>query len=224
MDSIVDRLRSLILSGSIKPGTVLPQEELAQSLGVSRTPLREALFALEQEGLIGFSPSRVASVIELSTRDAEELMEMREIMDGLAARKLATRGLPDETASRLLDLIETMEQANQRGDKDRYLRANTAFHVEIVTATEHRQLMRHLAVIKMASEVVYLDSGPEHHERLRRGALEHREILEAIADHQPDRAESIARAHIRNASRHWVAPDPAAPTASADPAAEERPT
>jgi DNA-binding GntR family transcriptional regulator len=203
-ETVADSLRSLILDGSLAPGTQIRQEELARQLGVSRTPLREALVRLEAEGLVGFTPAGTATVTALSAVAASELLEMRELVDGLAARKLAQRGIKQPAYETLLGMTMQMEAGLAAGSKAAYLRANTAFHVHIATLTEHSQLLRHLPLIQLASEVVYLNTTRDHLRRMKHAVDEHREILSAINARDAEQAEHLARLHIKNAGGHWV--------------------
>ncbi len=204
-ESIVDQLRRLILEGALAPGTVLRQEHLAKQLQVSRTPLREALVALEREGFIVVSPSGAASVVALDARDAREIMDLREMIDGLAARLLAERGMSAQTDRELTVLAREMQAMAPR-DKHRYLVANGDFHVQIVQATGHERLRQFVPLVRMSAEVVYMrlqDQGP----RLARSAGEHGTILDAIRARDGAAAERLAREHVRNAAQHWLRED-----------------
>jgi len=200
-ERIVDELRRLIIAGTLEPGTVLRQEHLAQQLQVSRTPLREALIALEKEGLIVIAPSGAASVPALDTRDAREIMDVRELVDGLAARLLAERGLSEELDLELSAMAKEMRTT--RSDKQRYLVLNADFHTKLIEATGHARLQQFVPLVRMASEVVYTRAQKEGR-RLASSATEHTRILAAIRSGDGEEAERIARAHVRNAARHWL--------------------
>jgi len=204
-ENIVDQLRRLILEGKLAPGTILRQEHLARQLEVSRTPLREALLALESEGFVVIAPSGAASVVALDARDAREIMDVREMVDGLAARRLAERGLPTEIDRELTTLAKEMRTLAAR-DKHRYLVANADFHAKIVEATAHGRLRQFVPLVRMSSEVVYMrmqNQGP----RLTRSANEHAAILAAIRSGDAEAAERLAREHVRNAADHWLGED-----------------
>ena len=200
-ERIADELRRLIIAGTLAPGTVLRQEHLAQQLQVSRTPLREALIALEKEGLIVIAPSGAASVVALDTRDAREIMDVRELVDGLAARLLTERGMSEELDLELSAMAKEMRTT--RSDKQRYLVLNADFHTKIIEATGHARLQQFVPLVRMASEVVYTRAQKEGR-RLASSATEHTRILAAIRSGDAEEAERIARAHVRNAARHWL--------------------
>ena len=207
MEAVVEQLRSLILNGELAPGMPLRQQDLAEQLGVSRTPLREALLRLEREGLVETSTSGVSRVVELSGAAAIEILDVREVVDGLAARLMAERGLDAEERAQLDQYLAAMEDANGRDDKHGYLVANTAFHLQLLTGPEHRRLEQFTTLIQMSCQATYLQRQHQT-DRLRSSAGEHRGIVEAIAARDPDAAEACARAHIRSARRHWVGAGP----------------
>lgn len=201
-EGIVDQLRRAILEGQLAPGTVLRQEHLARRLQVSRTPLREALIALEREGFIAIAPSGAASVVALDARDALEIMDLREMVDGLAARLLAQRGLRPELDAELTALADEMRAIAAR-DKHRYLVANADFHVKIVEATAHARLQQFIPLVRMSCKVVYMHLQNQGR-RLSRSADEHARVLAAIRSGDAERAERLAREHVRNAAAHWL--------------------
>ncbi len=204
LDGIVDQLRRAIFEGTLVPGTVLRQEHLARQLQVSRTPLREALLALEHEGFIVFSPTGAATVASLDMVDAREIMDVREMVDGLAARLLAQRGMTPEIDRALTALADEMCDVADR-DKHRYLVANADFHATIVEATGHARLQQFVPLVRVSSKVVYAHL--QHQEpRLSLSADEHRALLDAIRSGDGDAAERAAREHVRNAATHWLFP------------------
>ena len=206
-EGIVDQLRRLIMDGTLAPGTILRQEHLARQLNVSRTPLREALVALEREGFVVFSPSGTASVVALGARDAREIMDVREMVDGLAARLLAQRGLSPSVERTLRGLAREMH-ALAATDKHGFLVANADFHAKIVEATGHARLQQFIPLVRMSSEVVYVRL-QDQRVRLSRSADEHEAVIDAIRSGDGERAERIARAHVRAAASHWIASDDA---------------
>lgn len=203
----VEQLRTLIFNGQLPPGTVLRQEELAGRLGISRTPLRESLLLLEAEGLVETTPSGASRVVDLRGQAAREALELREVVDGLVARLNADRGLTMEQLGRLEEMLAEMDRASRVDDKQAYLAINARFHLELLAHLEHRWLDQLTVVVRLSSQATYLRDQPGG-ERLRRSADEHRAILTAIRERRADKAEELARAHVRNASTHWVGQEP----------------
>jgi GntR family transcriptional regulator of vanillate catabolism len=200
-EGIVDSLRGAILEGKLAPGTVLRQEHLARQLHVSRTPLREALIALEREGFVTIAPSGAASVVSLDTNDALEIMDLREMVDGLAARLLAKRGIGAELDGELTALAKTMRTT--AGDQHRYLVANADFHVKIVEGTGHARLQQFIPLVRMSAQAVYIRLQNQGR-RLTHSADEHTRVLDAMRAGDFETAERLAREHVRNAAAHWL--------------------
>ena len=202
-DVVTDKVRRAILGGDLRPGSVLRQERLAQELGVSRTPLKEALHLLEREGLVFTSLSGRAVVVQLTVEDARELLEIRELVDGLAARKLSRLGLSDESLVRLEVLVRTMQAAAERHDRATFLVANADFHLTLLAKADQRRLAQFAPLVRTSCEAPYLGLG-EDADRLLQSGDEHEAILAAIRARDSQSAERLAWMHIVAASEHWI--------------------
>jgi DNA-binding GntR family transcriptional regulator len=209
VDRIIEQLRDMILDGSLPPGTRLVQEKLAADLAVSRTPLREALRVLEQDGLVSLSASSSAAVvIELDEHDVRELYEVREVLDGLAARLAAEAGHPPEAFKALDRCVEIILSASDPFDTRRFVKAHTEFHVGIVHLARNRRLTQLIPMIRMSSQMLY-PSLRRQPDRMLESAHEHATILEAIRSGDGGESERLARAHIRAAMVSWMSsPEP----------------
>ena len=201
---VAERLRTLILDGTLQPGTPLLQEKVAAELGVSRTPLREAFRLLEQDGLVRVSPTTgTVQVIRLSPDDADQLYQLREVIDGLAARLAAERPLSVDQERALRDSVDRLVGAIRPFRTREFLEAHTAFHLGIATASGNAWLAQLEHLIRISSHMLYpilKNSG----ERMEASAAEHVAILDAIVAGDGDRAERLARDHIRQARAFWV--------------------
>ncbi|WP_301122061.1 GntR family transcriptional regulator [Mycolicibacterium fortuitum] len=206
VDGITATLREMILDHSIAPGTVLLQTEWSERLQVSRTPLREAFRILEQEGLVRVSNgNRTIEVAQFTSRADElrGLYEVREVLDGLAARLLATHGFPDETAGELEALLGEMDAAMQPFDSGRWFSAHMAFHVRIAESCGNSRLRQQLDVIKMTSVSLHAYLGELSPtdarlvDALTTAGKQHRAILDAVRSGNGDLAEMAACQHIR---------------------------
>ncbi|MHB1595603.1 MAG: GntR family transcriptional regulator [Streptosporangiaceae bacterium] len=202
--TVADRLRDLILDGAIPPGTALRQERMAAQLGVSRTPLKHALQQLAGEGLLTVNQSGAATVVSLSRQHAEDLLEFRELIDGFAARKLATTGLSAEAMAEATQLADAMGHYVESGSRIGYLRSNGQFHSLLVLQTGNREAVRLLSAVRVSSQLPYLQDWSDKTGRLRDAVTEHHAVLAAIAQGDADRAERLAREHVRNAAGHWL--------------------
>jgi len=197
VDDAAQSLRNAILGGRFTEGARLRQAELADRLGISRTPVREALGQLQHEGLIELLPRGGVRVTVLNADEAVELYDLREVLDGLAARLAAGRA--DAPAlGRLERLLGRMAACVERGDSAPWFRVHVAFHEEIVRIAGNRPLGRLSSVVRLSIR--------HFHPLLLRTATrlgdayrEHRAIFEAIAARDADAAERLGRAHIRSA-------------------------
>jgi DNA-binding GntR family transcriptional regulator len=129
-------------------------------------------------------------------------MDLREMVDGLAARLLAQRGIGPELDRELTALAKTM-RTNAARDQHRYLVANADFHVKIVEATGHARLQQFIPLVRMSAQVVYIRMQNQGR-RLTHSADEHTRVLDAVRAGDPDAAERLAREHVRNAASHWL--------------------
>ena len=141
VDDVISHLRQLILDQELPPGTALLQTELAEKLGVSRTPLREAFRILEREGLVKVANgNRTIEVARFGAAELRELYEVREVIDGLAARLLARNGLTDELDEELRGLLVEMDVTAEPFQPSRWFGAHLGFHVRIATCCGNSQL------------------------------------------------------------------------------------
>jgi DNA-binding GntR family transcriptional regulator len=197
VDEASRAIREVILTGELPPGSQLRQADLAQKMRISRTPLREALMKLEQEGLIAVLPRRGFRVVELKLEEAIELYELREMLDGLAARLAAERAAND-VLEVLAALINKMEKCVRQHDTHGWLIHHGAFHEEIFKASRNSRLMGLMANIRLSIQRFHplLLSTQD---RLKKAFREHDEIFGAIRSRDPNTAERLARRHIASA-------------------------
>lgn len=194
VDEATQRLREAILNGRLAAGARLRQTELAERLGISRTPIREALVRLREEGFIELLPRGGMRVAPLDLEEAVELYDLREVLDGLAARLAAGRR-DAGTLARLERALGRMASSIERGDPTHWFRSHVGFHEEIMHAAGNRHLARLSAVVRLSIRQfhpVLLQTEP----RLADANREHRQIFDAIAARDPETAERAARAHI----------------------------
>jgi len=197
VDEAAVALREAILLGEFASGTRLRQVHLAAQLGISRTPLREALMKLEQEGLIELLPGGGLRVALLNLDEAVELYDVREVLDGLAAR-LAAERITEQALRNLERHLARMKDYLRRQDAHAWFVAHVAFHDGIFRASDNGRLQALLSVVRLSIQRFHpvLLTTPN---RLADAYREHAEILDAIRVHEPEAAERLARAHIANA-------------------------
>lgn len=215
----VERLRAMIVQGELAPGTALVEGDLAQTLGLSRTPLREAVKLLAQEGLIELRANRSACVRGLDARDILELFEALAGLERLAA-ELAAKRLTPAGLRRLEDLQATIEREHAAGRREAYYAANRAIHRAIVEAAENRPLAQaHAALLARAEQARFLALRLAH--RWEEAIAEHREILAALADRDAPRAGRLLADHVAHTAQTVTRALAAGPSPSAAPTEDE---
>ena len=195
-DVVFNTLRRAILTGELKPGERLMEIHLANRLGVSRTPIREAIRKLELEGLVTMIPRRGAEVAQITEKSLQDVLEVRRALDALCA-ELACDRITQEGKEALKKTCDSFEDATKKGNVVNIAEADVALHDIIVEATGNRRLIQ---LINNLSEQMYRyrfeyikdESG---HENL---VNEHRMIYESIMNGDRERAAAAARLHIDN--------------------------
>lgn len=193
-DAVYRVLRHGIVHGDLAPGERLRSDALASELRVSRTPVREALRKLEAEGLAAHAGSRLI-VRALSEQDLTELFYVREALEGMAARLAAENATPAEIED-ISELLEDMDALRGRGDVEAFRRLTAEFHQLISRASHNGRLSQSLKslldhVRQVQGSTLYTEG------RLAEALKEHRSLLAAIAAHDAERAEKLAREHRR---------------------------
>lgn len=195
-------IRERVLSGEYPAGERLREEELAEAVGVSRTPVREALRRLDAEGLVEFIPNRGAHVASWSQHDLEEIFGLRALLEGYAARLAAAK--IDAAELQELDVLAgQMEGIVRRGVEGRYEQMallNSRFHRLVVEAARNKRLAALVgSVVQLPLQQRTLREYSER--RLDRSMSQHRELIDALAAGDTRWAEAVMQAHVLGA-RH----------------------
>jgi DNA-binding GntR family transcriptional regulator len=195
---VAERLKEEILAGEREPGSRLRQVEIAQRLGVSTTPVREALAMLQREGLVRLNAQRGAVVFLPSVRDLREHYEIRAALEALAAAKSAERFEPDWA----LPLEAVLDEMRDGPPAARYIALNQRFHTTLYEHSGRAQLVSMIAALRDASSAylhIYRAQADFPVERLD---AEHRAILAACVARDPERAATATREHLENTVEH----------------------
>jgi DNA-binding GntR family transcriptional regulator len=220
-DLAYTRVRALILSGDLEPGAVLPQAALARTIGMSTTPLREALRRLKQEGLVELDAHRDARVRPLDGTEARNLLELRSTLEPLAADLAAQRRTEPEIAA-LQDALGRLETL--RADPSQaQLESHQRFHAAIHRASHNALLVEMLDGIWVKTDRYRrhaLEGGRTDEERAAR-ATEHRLLFEAVRDGDPATAADLMRRHVESSLGARSVVQLAEPDAT-DPAGDPR--
>jgi len=189
-------LKRFILERQIPPGGKLNEGDLASALGISRTPVREAINRLEKEGLVEIFPQRGAFVVQFSAKDIFELFLIRENLEGLAAY-LAAGNINGPSLAKLETCLQGFEEPFSEKDTRRYAREDFKFHQTIVMLSDARRLINLVSAlhdhIRMFRLTTVGLSG-----RMKASLAEHRHLLEVLRKKEPEEAERRMREHIRH--------------------------
>lgn len=195
-DVVFNTLRQAILTGELKPGERLMEIHLANRLGVSRTPIREAIRKLELEGLVIMVPRKGAEVAKITEKNMRDVLEVRKALEELAV-KLACDKMTDEQIVELEHACEHFKNIVQTHKVTKITEADVNFHSIIFTSTNNQRLIQ---MINNLGEQMYryrleYIKDEKHHEKL---VTEHEEILSAIKARDVEKAGVAVSVHIDN--------------------------
>jgi DNA-binding GntR family transcriptional regulator len=197
---VVAELRQAILSGQLKPGERLVEERLAEGLGVSRNPVREAIRALASEGLVEVTARRGASVLKLTEQEARETIEVRALLEGHNAR-LAARHRDKEIIRRIEKVLNRGTRAVTAGRFDQLLELNQEFHRELYAAGRNTVLGDIVQKLRERTAMLFAPMEPS---RQARSWQDHAAILRAVIDGDERAAASLAAEHVMRAGADYL--------------------
>ncbi len=194
-ESVVEHLRTLILRRQLKPGERIVQSDLAEELGVSRTPIREALYTLATEGLVSISAYKGASVANFSVAELEEIYNVRIALEGYATY-LATQHITEEELQHMEDLLQQTVEALQQADHTRALELNRKFHTILYRASRqqrlYEQIINHLDLSELYRRMYFIVK------HLHVDTVdEHKELLEILRQGDAEGAEQHTRTNLQ---------------------------
>ena len=195
-DVVFNTLRQAILTGELRPGERLMEIHLADKLGVSRTPIREAIHKLEQEGLVIIIPRRGAEVAQITEKSMKDVLEVRRTLDALSA-ELACERISQEEEEALKKACQDFEEAVKTKDAKVIAKADVALHDIIAAATGNQrliQLINNLAEQMYRYRFEYIKDASQHERIIQ----EHRIIYESIVKKDKEAASNMAKVHIDN--------------------------
>ena len=204
-DVVIDTIREAIVYGQYQPGDRLVEDKLAEELAVSRNPIREALLALEGEGLVKMVPRKGATVAHLSEEETREIVELQAALEGLSARLAARRCTPD-LGRRITELLDRGNELSEKDDHDALEEINREFHTLVAEAGANRYLAEFM---KSLHYKTYWLFGSAFGWRAGQSWKEHTEISRAILAGDEDLAAILVNRHVLNvggASLGGIAP------------------
>jgi DNA-binding GntR family transcriptional regulator len=196
---VAETLREAIVNGILKPGERLMEIQLAEELGVSRTPVREAIRKLELEGFVVMIPRRGTYVADLSIKDINEVFEIRTALDVLAAG-LAVERITEDELEQLERLLVEIGELIEEDDADKIVESDSQFHDILYRASRNDRLV---GIINNLREQFtrFRSISIQYPGRMQKSVEEHRRLVEAIASRDTDLAQQLAREHMENSEQ-----------------------
>ncbi|MCQ2551521.1 MAG: GntR family transcriptional regulator [Clostridia bacterium] len=199
---VYGELKRQILIGEIVPGTRMMEVELADEMGVSRTPVREAIRKLEIEGLVTIEPRRGAYASDISVKDMLDVLEVREDMEALAAA-LTARRITEEEIDEMEAANEEYNKAIHSGSTDEIIKSDEKFHKTIVNITGNKTLVSMIETIQeLATRFRYLYY--DDFTRYENMPAEHEAIIQAIKTGDEEMARQVAKDHVNRLKQFVV--------------------
>lgn len=195
---VFQKVRTDILQGRYPSGKPIREGQISEELGVSRTPVREAIRQLELEGLVTFIPNKGAIVAGISLKDIEDIYAIRSLVEGLAA-SWAAKHITDEQLEELEEIMELADFYVQKNNFTKAFDLDSRFHQVIYNASHSRSLHHLLSSFHHYVQKARLKSISSPN-RLKQAVIEHSEILKALKERDPDKASSMMTHHVKQAA------------------------
>ena len=189
-------LRDAILTGKLVPGERLMENQLAEKLGVSRTPVREALRMLELENLVELVPRKGAQVLDMSEKDIVNILEVRSALEGLAT-SVACKKMSKEDLQQLKNMEVDFEKAVAENDVEHFVDIDEDFHDLIFAATENDKLINIFRNLRIQLYRYRMAQAKNNETSMSTIVAHHRSIIRAIENHDAEEGASIAQGHIK---------------------------
>jgi DNA-binding GntR family transcriptional regulator len=202
-DQVASSLRQAVRSGVLQPGRLYSAYQMADTLGVSRSPVREALLRLAEAGMVEFERNRGFRIVLPKPRDIAELFHLRLLLEVPAARRVASEAPPDLVDELRAQLVD-MERAATEHDEIRFMRHDQNLHGAILSAAGNRRLVSLIDNLRDMTRLLGA-STVDRSRTLHDVCAEHIPIVDAIAAREPDKAGTAMAQHVTNTGRLLVA-------------------
>jgi len=193
-------LKKEIIKGSFEPGDKVLEGKIADQMGISRTPVREAIRVLAAEGFVILSPNQGVVVRSVSAENIREVLQIHSVLEGLAAR-LSCEVINEEDLKELENCVNKMEKLANKKDSSTYSEVDLKFHELIVNICRNKRLIQMRKNISDQAQR-YRISSLSIPRRLKESLKEHQKILEAFKTKDPKKADSTSQKHIQNALKN----------------------
>jgi len=190
-------LKVRIIKGDLKPGKKILEINIAEQLGVSRTPVREAIKGLAAEGLVKMIPNQGAVIINVSIEDLQEVLQIRRVLEGLAV-SIAAEKISKEETKKLEKITKKMSICISKNDIVAYSKLNAEFHNLILHVCGNKRLMKICNNLSSSDHRFRIRSLRDNPERLKYSLQEHQEIMEALNRRNSEQADKLSQKHINN--------------------------
>lgn len=204
-DEVLRTLQAAVISGEMRPGITYSAPQLAQQLGVSATPVREAMLDLVKEGLILTVRNKGFRVVELSEQELDELTELRLLIEVPAVRRIAEQGVEAEVMRELRRLAQSIVAAGGRREYVVYNKLDLEFHSLLLSQTGNRSLVALVTSLRIRSRIYGVRELAERDELLPT-LREHLELLDLIEAGDADGAADLMARHIDHVRHEWASP------------------
>lgn len=199
---VFESIREAILDGRLKPGERVMEVQLAEKLGVSRTPVREAIRKLELEGLLVMEPRKGAYVADVSLKDVMDVFEVRASLEGLAASLAAIRA-NEEEIELLKQKVNDFKECIEKNDVQGMINKDTEFHEAILDAAKNKKLTSIIEGLREQVQRFRVTYFTEYNMTTYL-AEEHQNVFSAIESREPEKASKYVQKHIKNIERYIV--------------------
>jgi len=202
-------LKARIIKGDLSQSGKLFEAKIAEQLGVSRTPVREAIKGLAAEGLVKMTPNQRVVVINISIEDLQEVLQIRRVLEGLAASIAAEKIHPEEIA-KLEGIIQKMRMIISKPNPDvvAYSELNAQFHNRILNACGNKRLMKICNDLSSSDHRFRIRSLRNNPERLKYSLQEHQDIVEILKRKDTEKANNLSQKHINNVLKNILENEP----------------
>jgi len=195
-EKVYDLLLESIIKRRLSLGQRLVERDLAEKLGVSKTPIREALNRLKKEGLVEGAPYRGFFVAQISPKDMEEIYKLREVLEGLAARDASEKINKGQTRQ-LNSIVQSLENYVEGKDLESYSSLDLKFHNLLAAISKNERLSQTMQLLQNQTRIL-MSTSVVLPGRVEASLKEHKKITDAVMSHKSNLAEQFAREHIKN--------------------------
>jgi DNA-binding GntR family transcriptional regulator len=191
---VTERIREMIRTGVLVRGQKIDEKQISESMGVSRTPVRESLRILHSEGLVDLIPHKGAYLTQPRVEEIQDMFEVISVLEGTCAR-LAAKKMTKEELKELESLHGTLERRFRKRNHKAYLECNHLLHLRIQQLSGNKVLKDMLNSLRQ-KEFLHRQRQLYHKDRFERSIEEHRDIIEALKKRNPDLAERAMKRHL----------------------------